>query len=117
MRLSLSQTGPRLLSAVVFLTHQYADIPFAVCFGYAHCDVWILGIADIRPVSFAMMKAVCNTVGHTFRRAEPFSHPDGLSAVAFIITVIGHTVRSKVNILPIFKLGTDMLLGSMLKAD
>ena len=63
------------------------------------------------------MEAICDAVGHTFCCPEPFSHPDSLSAVAFVITIIGYTVRSKVNILPIFKLGTDMLLGSMLKAD
>ena len=103
------------LSAVIFLAHQYADIPFAVGFGYAHCDVWILGTADIRPVSFTVMKAVCDTVGHTFCCPEPISHADGFTAISFVITVIGHTVRSKVNILPIFKFGANMLLGSMLK--
>ena len=81
--------GDFILSAVIFLAHTDADIPFSVCFGYAYGDVGILGAADIRPMSFAMMEAVCDTVRHTFGRAEPISHADGFSVEALVITVLG----------------------------
>ena len=115
MRLSLSQTGPRLLSAVVFLTHHYADIPFAVCFGYAHCDVWILGTTDIRPVSFAMIEAICYTVRHAFCCPEPISYTNSFTTISFVITMIGQTVWREVNILTVFKFCTNMLFSTMFK--
>ena len=78
-----------MLSAVILLTHTDADIPFAVCFGYTYGDVGILGAAHVRPVTFAVMEAICDTVGHTFCCAEPVTHTDGFSVVALAITILG----------------------------
>ena len=76
-------------TAVIFCTHTYADVPFSIGFGYSDCYVWVLGAADIRPVSFAVMKAVCDTVRHTFRCAKPISHTNGLLTVSTVVVIIG----------------------------
>lgn len=81
--------GDLILSAVIFFAHTDAYIPFTISFGYAHSDVGIFGAADIRPVSFAMMEAVCDTVRHTFSRTESVAHADGLTVEALIITILG----------------------------
>lgn len=49
-------------SAAIFFAHTDADIPFSVGFGHAYGDVGIFGTADIRPVSLAVMEAVCDSV-------------------------------------------------------
>lgn len=78
-----------MLSAVILLAYTDADIPFAVCFGYAYGDVGVLGATHIRPVTFAVMEAICDTVGHTLCCTEPISHADGFSVESLVITILG----------------------------
>lgn len=75
-------------TAVIFCTHTHADVPFPIGFGYSDCYAWVLRAANICPVTFAVMKAVCNTVGHTFRCAKPISHTNGLSTVSTVVVII-----------------------------
>ena len=77
------------LITIVFAAHAYATVPFTIGFVVvnSHCHVAVLGVANICPMSTAVLKSLGYSFSHLFGRSKPIAFADCFSVIALIIAV------------------------------